>query len=1268
MKDYSFDVFLSFTGADRELKTQIRNYLSDAGLSCYDSDLYCKGRFHDDFCEALDESRVYVLILTDSLRNDPSVTGKGFLTEVRREFSLACQLESENELNMVILCMSEFFRFDKPFHDRNDKMGWFFYSRTRGFSQINGCVNDDGSLDDKTLEKIAYQCRDFVEKRNAGEPVISQEPQIEIRKEKLPERALFCGRDAEIEAAVTALSSGTQTVVLSGIGGIGKTSLATEVARKCEELHYLDCPQIVNIGEHSDSRGALYTLTSTVGFVKSIYDISESLTKREEFERKLAALSALPETILLVIDNYNTLSKEDIADLQAKLKCRLLITTRVPREALGENSGATILDVNRLPEDSAYAMFSEISGKQIDKNRFINLYNSTGGHTITLCIMAKIQRAHGMEIDDLVSALGDLEGFDAAVDFRHNEYGDSDTVMGHLRQLFKISDFKESERNILRSMTLLYDGSIDAGELMRVLGLRNRNDIIALTKEGWLELLQREVDGETREYLYLHPMLSRLMAAELSPNVDNTKEMISYIAGSADKTQSALTYKDASLLETALYHACYVLAGGGRKLSRELWSRFVGVNRLFSDAKGTERRVCALEARLDDEVERSVVTSYGDMVLLEQYPTRVEIIEKYLKKLELNANDYKWVLRSLSVAIPHILGKERYSEFFKSATYKALHFAMERDDDFAVFDLMMYCFAADIKNKRKLASLCEHYVARRKKAGASNGSLTYTQMIAAVITMSRSKKPEEISKELMQFLAIIGEGKTLPLLRTVIAHPISSIRAYKAYNSISKLSSEDDPIAYILKTIVGESEAFADNGTLNAAALIDMAVELHMYRLSRHTTLQSASNAVMGVINLINQLPPVLVKGCTGVLVESIDMNNLSVESVSNLQVAALINFGFHNNEAIEQSRQLIAVLKKLRPEGHNDIITAIRSYGNVCQSFSYQEEAFRAYCEASRLIESKDPESAMLGDIARDMIKLGVFKNRDITLLESVYNQAIKDLERTDDEYFDSLLFLALQLKIKLEAKRIDLDSPIFKRILAELTCAAALVRRLNAKCARTLLRALSCICDLHISKGDCNTAEEIIDIAALLKKAKNRLARSEAEIECLNLSAALASAKDKQASFDEYNLVVKACVKRKMKLDVACAALIKMMEIEYYSIPLGRDEKFTPYMAFVKKKKLLARLDVIHENYSVAFMLSRGRSPEEELSDRLIALFRRSLLTRIVGLAKSKLPSNLGITHKEFSKMRSAEDLYAVVFGKLIQELTEQDTLASANKKSDV
>ena len=78
MNDYKHDIHLSFTGADRELKNDLYNRLKNAGFeNVYDSDTYCKGQFRQDYMEALSSSKVFLMILSDNLRNDPCPCGSG---------------------------------------------------------------------------------------------------------------------------------------------------------------------------------------------------------------------------------------------------------------------------------------------------------------------------------------------------------------------------------------------------------------------------------------------------------------------------------------------------------------------------------------------------------------------------------------------------------------------------------------------------------------------------------------------------------------------------------------------------------------------------------------------------------------------------------------------------------------------------------------------------------------------------------------------------------------------------------------------------------------------------------------------------------------------------------------------------------------------------------------------------------------------------------------------------------------------------------------
>ena len=425
---YKHEVFLSFTGADREHKSAIREYLenyfrenSELEEPCYDSDLYCNGRFREDYIRALDQSRVYLLILSDNLNNDPAKSGYGWLTEVRKEVSLALELEARGQLNIVILCMSEFFKFKNGFHDYHDTMGWFFYSNTRGYSQIGATLAPDGSLSGVTLESVLQACKRFVTARKKGDPMPSQSPKIDVADIRFVNEMAIMGRDDDIKRAIEAYENGRQLVVLTGMGGIGKTSLAKEIARRCDELDYLRCPQIVHIQELGGKNSGLHALVSSVKYEDDLYKSIESLSESDRVDKKIASLASLPETILLVIDNYNSIAERDIRDILSRLKCRLLITTRA---RVRSNSEIEVIPVERLREGAAFDMFCDIAQRRVDTEGFSRLYSLVGGHTITLCIMAKMLLVHQMSFDEIIEEMGELEAFDARVDFEHNEYGD----------------------------------------------------------------------------------------------------------------------------------------------------------------------------------------------------------------------------------------------------------------------------------------------------------------------------------------------------------------------------------------------------------------------------------------------------------------------------------------------------------------------------------------------------------------------------------------------------------------------------------------------------------------------------------------------------------------------------------------------------------------------------------------------------------------------------------------------------------------------------
>ncbi len=1245
MKEYLYDVFLSFTGADRELKNSLREQLESMGLACYDSDLYCKGHFRDDFCEALDKSRVYLMILTDHLRNNPTESGHGTLTEVRRECSLACELEARNELNIVILCLSDFFSFDQPFHDYHDTVGWFFYTHTRGFSQVRGVVDAEGNLSQKTLGEVCSRCEAFVERRIAGRPEVSQAPRLEIATEKLLARDVFKGRECEIDTVLAAFAAGKQAVVLSGLGGIGKTVLAGEIARRCEELGFLHCPQTVHIRELGGEESGLRALVSSVSYEKSVYDSLVSLSERDKFERKLAVLAALPETVLLIVDNDNALSERSLSEILSRLKCRLLITTRARISNVSDS--VAVIPIGCLSTEQAFEMFCEISGTTVENAEFERLYTLVGGHTITLCIMARMMALHHLSLRELMESLGELESFDAKVDFRHNEYGDADTVLGHLKKLFDISGFDEGCYRILRAMSLLGNGRVPLDDLMRILGLKNRNEILTLTAGGWVELQRRQSEGEIREYLYLHPILSRLVANLLVPTEENSREMVDYLASSAASLRTRMTYADASDLEDELYYACYVLAGGSRQLTYALWNRFVEVNHLLGNVERTAERTRALAERIENENERSLIAAHADMIVLEQYPTRTDILDKYLNTLESNARDYKWVMRSLSVTLGHIVGVEKYRSFLLRALDKAVDAAIAQKDDAVMLDLCTYYMHAS-ENAKSMYRRAKAYLRMRRREGANNGALLYLEIILNASSMFSIKNAREYFQKAGAVVTNINEERYGSIFWYQMRHPLLTMRATR----FSKLADElpdDDPMAFPLRIIFGEADRYATDGELSAESVIEAAVRMYQARLENQTTLTSAGEAVSGVLQVLRLFPEATVRKHAGELVARVDMNAISVQSLSNLQVAVLINSQFGNREAIEQARDVVRVLRRLRPEGHHDILAAMISFGDICANFGADRAALQAYAEVYEKMKTVGVDSVTYIQLAEKLLGLAAVSSYNSAAIVSLLNAALTRKADTSVEYYSVCWNFARRLLEKLSRKEISYDDPSFDLLWEMLQKAGGRRGAMGVVAQNTVIRIIDDSASRLINLGEFDRADALRAFLLPFMKSRRASVRKFAEIYDLFIRFYISYHRHDEDLVERGKAVIRVCVRKKTLQSLATTALWLLLA------HLCAKEKVDPFGSLLTPTAWAESGTAFLGFYICCIKMDPPEQLEKMSLEKLNEIQQAVLCSVLPKTVKELMNQNLNISGKEFMKLRSEDAFYKLAISRLADNLYE-------------
>jgi tetratricopeptide (TPR) repeat protein len=237
-----------------------------------------------------------------------------------------------------------------------------------------------------------------------GQPVSPEVIQAFAPKmpDNLPRRSPFFGRDQEMEIVMRALSPDDRTwgILLDGIGGIGKTAMATEAAYRCKDKGLFDAFIFIsakqNILEPSGMRELKPAARTLDEFLNETARVlgETGIAKLAGDDKRRALIDNLRgKRALLVYDNLETLEKEEqeaLANFLRELpqECKAIITSR---RRGGE--GAVWLRLEKLEWEAARSIIeSEMARdpqlarklERVGATRWQELYDETKGSPLAL--------------------------------------------------------------------------------------------------------------------------------------------------------------------------------------------------------------------------------------------------------------------------------------------------------------------------------------------------------------------------------------------------------------------------------------------------------------------------------------------------------------------------------------------------------------------------------------------------------------------------------------------------------------------------------------------------------------------------------------------------------------------------------------------------------------------------------------------------------------------------------------------------------------------
>ena len=331
-------------------------------------------------------------------------------------------------------------------------------------------------------------------------------------------------RDKELEELQLDMNKGKHPLFIFGLGGIGKSELANEFARR----------QI--------SRGTpAYFVTFKGSIRETILNLNfsgyepNSPGSETDYQRRLDILREYYQGCLLIVDNFDDENKS-IASLQSEpaykelvndTGLRLLFTTRLRPDE-------TTKELQALTEEYALKLFNSISPvASEDLPVVLELIREVDCHPMTVELLAKTREDSWQSISykDLLQRLRYRNIDDKnlpTVSVKKNLDSREAKIYAHLKTLFDLYNIGENCRQVLCHVTLLPTDGFDA-----VTFISNEDDdkkiqLKNLESHSWIR--RRKKDN----LLTIHPLIRSVFKNELKPADEDCSDFLKKIWNIAD--------------------------------------------------------------------------------------------------------------------------------------------------------------------------------------------------------------------------------------------------------------------------------------------------------------------------------------------------------------------------------------------------------------------------------------------------------------------------------------------------------------------------------------------------------------------------------------------------------------------------------------------------------------------------------------------------------------------------------------------------------------
>lgn len=306
----------------------------------------------------------------------------------------------------------------------------------------------------------------------------------------------FWGRDAELTEIARRFEQNEKLLILSGLGGMGKTELAVRFAltRWSGESYFVYF-----------TKNWKHTVLENIA--PRIRGLKRDTTEKDRIYRDaMTKLKNRGADELLIIDNVDQ-EESSLTQLKrelSELNLRILITTRTDTERK--------IPVARLHLTELYRLF-DFHNSVATLNEQTALIDAVDGHTLTVDLMARALRPgrRAATAEKLLHNLSD--GTIRRVETAYPGAPAQARIIEHLKIVFRVMELDEAERKLLLYATLLPTSGMNDTLFLSPIDADMENALDHLIDNGWLNW--------NDSLLAIHPVIRKVCIEELNPTGEN---------------------------------------------------------------------------------------------------------------------------------------------------------------------------------------------------------------------------------------------------------------------------------------------------------------------------------------------------------------------------------------------------------------------------------------------------------------------------------------------------------------------------------------------------------------------------------------------------------------------------------------------------------------------------------------------------------------------------------------------------------------------------